>query len=94
MGLGSLDFLVNVGAIVYVEMALKWNDISDVHSLAAPGQFMPFFISIAQLLSVFYGIGKGVLEMAEAEDSDSDTESGWFAPLFFFNSFSSSFVPM
>ncbi|KAK1256285.1 hypothetical protein MKX07_008544 [Trichoderma sp. CBMAI-0711] len=77
--LSSIDFLVNVGAIVYVEMALKWNDISDVHSLASPGQFMPFFISIAQLLSVFYGIGKGMLEMAEDEDSDSDTESGRFA---------------
>lgn len=78
MGFGPLDFLVNIGAIVYVEMALKWNNISDVHSLTTPGQFMPFFISIAQLLSVFYGIGKAAMAMAEDEDGESDAESGEF----------------
>lgn len=61
MGFGTADFLVNVGAIVYVEMALKWNHISDVHSLVDPGQFMPFFISLAQLFSVFYGISKALI---------------------------------
>ncbi|EHK21326.1 uncharacterized protein TRIVIDRAFT_152715 [Trichoderma virens Gv29-8] len=76
MGFGPVDFLVNIGAIVYVEMALKWNNISGVHSLATPGQFMPFFISIAQLLSVFYGVGKGLLSMAADEDDDSDSGSG------------------
>ncbi|PTB70848.1 hypothetical protein BBK36DRAFT_1108685 [Trichoderma citrinoviride] len=80
MGYGPLDFLVNVGAIVYVEMALKWNDISGVHSLAAPGQFMPFFISIAQLLSVFYGIGKAAMAMAGEEESLSDAEFGELCP--------------
>ncbi|KAL6881327.1 hypothetical protein J3F83DRAFT_49995 [Trichoderma novae-zelandiae] len=75
MGYGPLDFLVNVGAIVYVEMALKWNHISGVHSLAAPGQFMPFFIALAQLLSVFYGIGKACMAMAADEDSLSDAGS-------------------
>ncbi|KAL7801308.1 hypothetical protein V8C44DRAFT_353719 [Trichoderma aethiopicum] len=78
MGFGPLDFLVNIGAIVYVEMALKWNNISGVHSLTTPGQFMPFFISIAQLLSVFYGIGKAAMAMAEDEDGESDAESGEF----------------
>ncbi|RFU76000.1 hypothetical protein TARUN_6244 [Trichoderma arundinaceum] len=74
MGVGPLDFLVNVGAIVYVEMALKWNSISDVHSLVAPGQFMPFFIAIAQLLSVFYGIAKAGLSLAADDVSLSDSD--------------------
>lgn len=74
MGFGPIDFLVNIGAIVYVEMALKWNNISGVHSLVAPGQFMPFFIALAQLLSVFYGVGKGLMSLAADEDGDSDSE--------------------
>ncbi|KAL7899500.1 hypothetical protein HDV63DRAFT_373402 [Trichoderma sp. SZMC 28014] len=72
MNYGPLDFLVNIGAIVYVEMALKWNNISGVHSLAAPGQFMPFFIALAQLLSVFYGFGSSALELAADDVSLSD----------------------
>ncbi|KAL7950048.1 hypothetical protein V8C42DRAFT_309330 [Trichoderma barbatum] len=74
MGFGPVDFLVNIGAIVYVEMALKWNNISGVHSLVAPGQFMPFFIALAQLLSVFYGVGKGLMSLAADEDSESDLD--------------------
>ncbi|KAH6607687.1 hypothetical protein Trco_004000 [Trichoderma cornu-damae] len=70
MGYGPFDFLVNVGAIVYVELALKWNNISGVHSLVAPGQFMPFFIALAQLLSVFYGVAKAALSLA-ADDAQS-----------------------
>ncbi|KAL7933594.1 hypothetical protein V8C35DRAFT_303356 [Trichoderma chlorosporum] len=76
MGFGPVDFLVNIGAIVYVEMALKWNNISGVHSLAAPGQFMPFFIAIAQLLSVFYGVGKGLLASAANDEDDFGSEDG------------------
>lgn len=72
MNYGPLDFLVNIGAIVYVEMALKWNNISGVHSLAAPGQFMPFFIALAQLLSVFYGFASTALDLAADDVSFSD----------------------
>lgn len=72
MNYGPLDFLVNIGAIVYVEMALKWNHISGVHSLATPGQFMPFFISLAQLFSVFYGFGSTALDLAAEDVSFSD----------------------
>lgn len=75
MGFGALDFLVNVGAIVYVEMALKWNNISQVHSLVAPGQFMPFFIALAQLLSVFYGFAKAGLSLA-ADDVSLSSYGG------------------
>ncbi|KAL7789490.1 hypothetical protein V8C37DRAFT_211169 [Trichoderma ceciliae] len=76
MGYGPVDFLVNISAIVYVEMALKWNNISGVHSLAAPGQFMPFFIAVAQLLSVFYGVAKAGLSLAAEDASLSDSEFG------------------
>ncbi|KAM0255009.1 hypothetical protein ACHAQJ_006237 [Trichoderma viride] len=76
MNYGPLDFLVNIGAIVYVEMALKWNSISGVHSLAAPGQFMPFFIALAQLLSVFYGVASAGLSLAADDGSLSDSEFG------------------
>lgn len=72
MNYGPLDFLVNIGAIVYVEMALKWNNISGVHSLATPGQFMPFFIALAQLLSVFYGFTSTALDLAADDVSFSD----------------------
>jgi len=74
MHVGPLDFLVNVSAIVYVEMTLKWNDISDVHSLSTPGQFMPFFISLAQLLSVFYGLAKGAVILLADDSSLSGLE--------------------
>lgn len=44
--------------VVYVEMALKWNNISGVHSLSTPGQFMPFFIALVQLLATLYQVSK------------------------------------
>ncbi|KAK5998385.1 hypothetical protein PT974_00764 [Cladobotryum mycophilum] len=81
MGFGPVDFLVNIGAIVYVEMALKWNKISGVHTLGDPGQFMPFFIALAQLGSVIYAIAKTGLSLAaddrdlsDLEDSDEEYE--------------------
>lgn len=77
---GPLDFLLNVGAIVYVEMALKWNNISGVHSLVTPGQFMPFFISLAQLLSVFYGVAKVGFSLAADDASLSDSGDGKASP--------------
>lgn len=83
MNYGPLDFLVNIGAIVYVEMALKWNNISGVHSLAAPGQFMPFFIALAQLLSVFYGFGSTAANLAADDVSFSDLGEEGMAFLLF-----------
>jgi hypothetical protein len=84
MNYGALDFLVNIGAIVYVEMALKWNSISGVHSLAAPGQFMPFFIALAQLLSVFYGVASRGLPLVTDNASLSDSEFDGNASRLFF----------
>lgn len=66
------EFLVNIGVIVFVEMTLKWNHISGVHSLDSPGQFMPFFIGLAQLLAVVYkGISNGLKRMANEDEPES-----------------------
>ncbi|KYK54772.1 hypothetical protein DCS_06732 [Drechmeria coniospora] len=63
---GAFDLVANVGAIVFVEMSLKWNNISGVHSLNSPGQFMPFFVALGQLLTVFYSaIKHGLRAYAE-----------------------------
>ncbi|KAF7552588.1 hypothetical protein G7Z17_g4204 [Cylindrodendrum hubeiense] len=51
---GPIELTVNIGIIIFVEVSLKWNGITEVHSLSDPGQFMPFFISLAQLLSTIY----------------------------------------
>ncbi|PHH88817.1 hypothetical protein CDD83_6998 [Cordyceps sp. RAO-2017] len=74
--LGSVDLLANVGAIVYVELALKWNGITGVHTLDSPGQFMPFFIALAQFLSVFYSALKYVLlQYADEHALDDEDDS-------------------
>ncbi|KJZ72428.1 hypothetical protein HIM_08231 [Hirsutella minnesotensis 3608] len=73
---GTFDLLANVGAIVYVEVSLKWNGITGVHSLDSPGQFMPFFIALGQLLSVFYCAAKYFLQLrVESQDFGSENES-------------------
>ncbi|PHH68607.1 hypothetical protein CDD82_413 [Ophiocordyceps australis] len=71
----SIDLIVNIGAIVYVEMALRWNQISGVYSLDSPGQFMPFVIALGQLLSVFFSAAKYLLQWDANEslfDHDQD----------------------
>lgn len=50
----SLDLALNIGVILFVELTLRWNEIQGVHKLADPGQFMPFFIGLAQFLAVLY----------------------------------------
>ena len=45
MPTGKFEIAFNIGIVVYVEMAIKWNNISGVNSLSSPGQFMPFFIA-------------------------------------------------
>lgn len=74
-GVGAFDFLANVGAIVYVEMSLKWNNITGVHSLNSPGQFMPFFIALGQFFSVFYSAAKYGLR-AHADDGVLEGDDG------------------
>ncbi|UKZ74939.1 hypothetical protein TrVFT333_002609 [Trichoderma virens FT-333] len=69
LGFGPVDLLLEIGVIVYVEMALKWNNISGVHSLATPGQFTPFIVAIAQFLGLFCEVGKGLLSLSADEDS-------------------------
>jgi hypothetical protein len=67
MGTGKFEIALGLGIVVYVEMALKWNHISGVHSLSTPGQFIPFFIALAQLFTTLYRLGKYVL-IKSAED--------------------------
>lgn len=50
----AFEITVNIGVIVFVEMTLKWNNITKVHSLRDPGQFMPLMIALAQLLAIIY----------------------------------------
>jgi len=54
--------------VVYVEMSLKWNNIIGVHSLSQPGQFMPFFIALAELVTTLYRVGNYALIHAIEED--------------------------
>lgn len=61
MGTGNFELAFELGIVVYVELALKWNHITDVHSLRTPGQFMPFFIALAQLVTTLYRLGKYAL---------------------------------
>jgi hypothetical protein len=68
MGTGKFELSFGIGIIIYVEVALKWNHISGVHSLSAPGQFMPFFIALAQLITTFYRLGKYTLIKSVEED--------------------------
>jgi hypothetical protein len=57
MGTGSFEIAFELGIVVYVEMALKWNNISGIHTLSQPGQFMPFFIALAQFIRHFIALG-------------------------------------
>ncbi|KAK7432350.1 hypothetical protein QQZ08_000912 [Neonectria magnoliae] len=66
---GKIEMTVNIGIIVFVEVSLKWNKITDVHSLSSPGQFMPFFIALAQLVSTVYRFFGLVNELEEDDDS-------------------------
>lgn len=75
IGVGTVDLVVNIGAIVYVEVSLKWNNIAGVHSLNSPGQFMPFFIALGQFLSVFYSAAKYLL-LLHAEENVVEEEDG------------------
>jgi hypothetical protein len=68
LGTGWLEIAVELAVIVYVEMSLKLNRISDVHSLTAPGQFIPFFLALAQLLGAFYRVGKYALIQSIEDD--------------------------
>jgi len=68
MGTGKFEIALELGIVVYVEMALKWSDTSGVHSLSTTGQFMPFFIALAQLFTTLYRLGKYVLIKSAEED--------------------------
>lgn len=65
----SVDLALNIGVILFVELTIRWNQISDVHSLNSPGQFIPFFIGLAQLMSVGYKAIKNYLKN-EADEED------------------------
>jgi hypothetical protein len=68
MGTGKFEIALELGIVVYVEMALKWNHISGVHTLSAPGQFMPFFIALAHFITTFYRLGKYALIKSVEDD--------------------------
>ncbi len=68
MGTGKFEIAFELGIVVYVEMSLKWNNITGVHSLSQPGQFMPFFIALAELVTTLYRVGKYALIHAIEED--------------------------
>jgi hypothetical protein len=73
MPTGKLEFTFNVGIIVYVEMAIKWNHISGVNSLSTPGQFMPFLIALAQLFTTLYRLVKhGAIKVTTEDDGNGD----------------------
>ncbi|KAN0089946.1 hypothetical protein V8E51_018525 [Hyaloscypha variabilis] len=68
MGTGKFEIAFELGIVVYVEMSLKWNNIIGVHSLSQPGQFMPFFIALAELVTTLYRVGKYAVIHAIEED--------------------------
>jgi len=68
MSTGKFEIAFELGIVVYVEMALKWNHISNVHSLSTPGQFMPFFIALAQLVTTLYRLGKYAIMKGVEDD--------------------------
>ncbi|KAI9925571.1 hypothetical protein MW887_005952 [Aspergillus wentii] len=74
MATGSLEFVINTGVIAYVELAIKWNHISGVYDLSSPGQYMPFFIALAQLFTTLYQLGKHGLIQEYAGDGGGDFE--------------------
>lgn len=72
----TLDIFVNISAIVYVEVSLRWNDIQGVHSLNSPGQFMPFVVALGQLFGVFFMSAKAMMLSAADEHAfDREDES-------------------
>ena len=73
----SLDLAVDIGMIVYVEMALKWNKISGVHSVTSPSQFMALFIALAQLIYTIYRLVKFGLKVSAADHHDEDLDWGF-----------------
>ncbi|PMB70385.1 hypothetical protein BM221_002836 [Beauveria bassiana] len=64
----AFEISINIGVIAFVEMTLKWNNITNVHSLRDPGQFMPLMISLAQLVAIIYQGVSRVAHMAATED--------------------------
>jgi hypothetical protein len=72
MPTGEFEIFFNVGIVVYVEMAIKWNNISGVNSLSSPGQFMPFFIALAQLFATLYRLAKYAAIRASTDDNGEE----------------------
>lgn len=68
MGTGKFEIAFELGIVVYVEVALRWNHITDVHTLSAPGQFMPFFIALAQLVTTLYRVVKHAIIQSIEDD--------------------------
>jgi hypothetical protein len=68
----KIEPMISVGIIVYVEMAIKWNHISGVNSLSTPGQFMPFFIALAQLFATLYRLEKQATIKETTEDDGNE----------------------
>jgi hypothetical protein len=69
MGTGKFEIAFELGIVVYVEMAMRWNHITGVHTLSAPGQFMPLFIALAQLVTTFYRVVKYAIIKSIEDDS-------------------------
>ena len=61
-----------IGIIVYVEMVLRCNRITGVHSLNSAGQFMPLFIALSQLIATAY---RGIKIVAQLVIGKSDFSS-------------------
>jgi hypothetical protein len=79
MGTGWLEFFFEWGIVVYVEMALKWNGISDVSfgDPWTPGQFMPFLLGLAYLLQACHQVGfYALVQSLGLEDEFRYTEQG------------------
>jgi hypothetical protein len=74
---GKFEFAFDIGIIVYVEMALKWNRITGVHSLSSPGQFMPLFIALAQLIATAYRALKAIHPSSSLQ-VEPDADEGEF----------------
>ncbi|OAA61348.1 hypothetical protein ISF_05427 [Cordyceps fumosorosea ARSEF 2679] len=64
----AFEITVNIGVIAFVEMTLKWNNITGVHSLRDPGQFMPLMIALAQLLAIIYQGASRFAHLVAVED--------------------------
>ncbi|KAJ3493908.1 hypothetical protein NLG97_g4430 [Lecanicillium saksenae] len=64
----AFEITLNIGVIAFVEMTLKWNHITNVHSIRDPGQFMPLMIALAQLLAVIYQGVSRFAHLAAIED--------------------------